>query len=282
MTQNNSAAFAAYEPVHYKTFQGALDAFFEQECPQIGGSRTRQTLVNAIYNMVLKFFPETDHLRQGQIVWATVHKDARGAYGKSIKDTELTPVVLTLVQAEDATDRAQGKKLREIKKEAAVRLCQEAYAQNGCLTETELAVMLKMSQPTVGHYLREYEAEHKTVLPRRGTIHDMGPTLTHKKIIIEKLFIEQKTVQQVIRETCHSARAIERYITSFKQILLCYRKGMNIDEISFSVRKTKNLVQEYLDIIEFYKNRRYILDKLENFEVNVETVIEREVHSMNN
>ena len=55
---------------------------------------------------------------------------------------------------------------------------------------------------------------------------------------------------------------------------------MNIDEISFSVRKTKNLVQEYLDIIEFYKNRRYILDKLENFEVNVETVIEREVHSM--
>ena len=55
---------------------------------------------------------------------------------------------------------------------------------------------------------------------------------------------------------------------------------MNIDEISFSVRKTKNLVQEYLDIIEFYKDKGYILDKLENFEVNVETVIEREVHSM--
>ena len=65
MKTNISAAFAAYEPVHYKTFQGALDAFFEQECPMIGGSRTRQTLVNVIYNMVLKFFPETNHLRQG-------------------------------------------------------------------------------------------------------------------------------------------------------------------------------------------------------------------------
>ena len=52
MKENISAAFSAYEPVHYKTFQGALDAFFEQECPQIGGSRTRQTLVNFIYNMV--------------------------------------------------------------------------------------------------------------------------------------------------------------------------------------------------------------------------------------
>lgn len=278
MNDNISANFASYAPVHYKTFQGALEAFFEQECPQIGGFRTRQTLVNVIYDMVLKFFPETNHLRQGQIVWTTVHKDAKGAYGKSIKDTELTPVVLTLVQDTDAMDRAHGKKLREIKKEATARLCQEAYAQNGCLTETELAVMLKMSQPTVGIYLREYEAAHKTVLPRRGTIHDMGPTLTHKKIIIEKLFIEQKTVQQVILETCHSARAIERYITSFKQILLCYRKGMNIDEISFSVRKTKNLVQEYLDLIEIYKDRMYILEKLENYEVNEETVIEREEH----
>lgn len=79
-----------------ETFQGALDAFFERECPQIGGSRTRQTLVNFIYNMVLQFFPETNHLHQGQIVWTTVHKNARGSYGKSIKDTELTPVVRAL------------------------------------------------------------------------------------------------------------------------------------------------------------------------------------------
>ena len=82
--------------------------------------------------------------------------------------------------------QARGKKLREIKKETTARLCREAYSQDGCLTETELAVMLKMSRPTVGNYLREYEAEHKTVLPRRGTIYDMGPTLTHKKIIIER------------------------------------------------------------------------------------------------
>lgn len=280
MKENISAAFAAYEPVHYKSFQGALEAFFEQECPQLGGFRTRQTLVNFIHSMVLKFFPETNHLRQGQTVWTTVHKDAKGSYGKTIRNTALTPVVLTLVQDCDALDRAHGKRLREIKKEATARLCLEAFKQDGCLTETEIAVMLKLSQPTVGRYLREYEQENKTVLPRRGTIHDMGPTLTHKKIIIEKLFLERKTVQQTIRETCHSSRAIERYITSFKQILLCYRKGMNIEEIAYSVRKTKNLIQEYLDIIEEYKERSYILDELANYEVKVETVIERTVRSM--
>ena len=54
---------------------------------------------------------------------------------------------------------------------------------------------------------------------------------------------------------------------------------MSLDEISFSVRKTKNLVQEYLDIIDNYKNRMYILDNLLNFEVNVETVFERDIQS---
>ena len=43
---------------------------------------------------------------------------------------------------------------------------------------------------------------------------------------------------------------------------------MKRDEIAFSVRKTKNLVQEYMDIIEFYKDRKYILDKLADYEVN--------------
>lgn len=280
MKENISLAFAAYEPVHYKTFQGALEAFFEQECPQLGGFRTRKTLVNVIFSMVLKFFPETDHLRQGQIIWTTVHKDEKGAYGKTIKNTTLTPVILDLIQANDAQERAHGKRIREIKKEAVVRLCHQAFEQDGCLTESEIAIMLKMNKTTVGKYLVEYEREHKTILPRRGTIHDMGPTLTHKKIIINKLFIEHKTVQQTMRETCHSSRAIERYITSFKQILMCHRKGMNIDEIAFSVRKTKNLVLEYLSIIEEYKDRKYILDDLTNYEVKVETVIERTAHSM--
>ena len=135
MKENISLAFAAYEPVHYKTFQGALEAFFEQECPQLGGFRTRQTLVNVISSMVLKFFPETDHLRQGQIIWTTVHKDEKGAYGKTIKNTALTPVILDLIQANDAQERAHGKRIREIKKEAVVRLCRQAFEQDGCLTE---------------------------------------------------------------------------------------------------------------------------------------------------
>ena len=274
MEKSISERFASYAPVAYKSFAGALNAFFENELPSLGGSRIRMTVVNAINDMVARFFPETTHLRPGQTPWVTVSVDSKGAYGKRIRDTELVPVVLDLVQGEDARERAEGKRVREVKKEAVARLCSQAYEQGGCMTAAELAVLLKMSAATVGKYIAEFERERGVVLPRRGTVHDMGPTLTHKRIIIEKLFVRQETVQQVIRETCHSARAIERYITSFKQILMCRRKQMTLEETAFAVHKTPRLVQEYLDIIEMYKERGYILDRLMEYEVEMETAEE--------
>lgn len=277
MKTAETSTFATYEPQRYKTFQGALESFFEQECPQLGGARTRATLVNAIFQMVQRFFPDSSHLKQGQIIWTTVHKEEKGAYGKTIKNSRLTPVVLDLIPSTDITDRANGKKLRELKKDAAARLCRQAFDQDGCMTLAELSILLKMAPTTASKYLREYEIEQQLVVPRRGTIHDMGPTLTHKKMIIEKLFIEQKSVQQVIRETCHSARAIERYITAFRQILLCYNKGMSLKEICYSVRKTPALVEQYLYLIEKYKDSGYILERLENLEIKIDSVIERQM-----
>lgn len=70
----------------------------------------------------------------------------------------------------------------------------------------------------------------------------MGPTLTHKKIIIEKLFIEQKPVQQVSRETYHSLAAIQKYISTFKQVLLCKQKGMSLEEVTLGLpEKSRHL-----------------------------------------
>jgi hypothetical protein len=99
----------------------------------------------------------------------------------------------------------------------------------------------------------------------------LGPTLTHKKIIIEKLFIEQKTVQQVSRETCHSLPAIQRYISTFKQVLLCKQKGMSTEEVAYAVGRTTRLIKEYEAIIEEYTERNYVMKALLNCEIAIET-----------
>ena len=80
-------------------------------------------------------------------------------------------------------------------------------------------------------------------------MHQLSPTLTHKKEIIERLFLQGKSVEQVMRETYHSAEAITRYIVAFKQVLLCHRKGLSTEEIAFAVKMSKRLVEEYRRLI---------------------------------
>lgn len=256
---------ATYEPQHYKTYESALCAFFEKECPQMGGARTRQALVQALSEMRRAYFPETTHLAPGQTTWTAVHKDARGCWGKSIAETELTSVVLDLVLSDEAGQRAGGKKLRDIKIEATGRLFEQAFAQNGVLTNAEIALLLKIAPGTVTRYVRQWEQTHQRQLPRRGTVHDMGPTLTHKKIIIHKLFIEQKTVEAVARETNHSFAAIQRYISDFRRIVLCRQKGMSTQQTANVVRHSKRLVMEYEEIIDHYANQNEKLKNLLEF-----------------
>jgi hypothetical protein len=253
---------STYNPMMFKTFTGALEAFFAQECPQMGGRRTRQVLVQAILSMVSEFYPETSHLRQGQIQWVTVDKDETSSYGKSMRETKLKSVVLDLVRSKDIEERAEGKRLRQIKKEAAVRLFKQADEQNGCMTNAEVAILLKISPPTVGRYIHEHEFETGELVPRRGTIHDMGPTLTHKKPIIRKLFLEGKSVGEVSRETRHSPEAIHRYIQNFKQVLLCRQKGLAEKETAFAVHISKRLVGEYHALIDEFAEENVVLESI--------------------
>ena len=52
MSERIQHARDTFGPQLFKTFEGALNSFMEAECPQLGGLRTRQTLVGAIAELV--------------------------------------------------------------------------------------------------------------------------------------------------------------------------------------------------------------------------------------
>lgn len=234
-----------YGPAAQKTFTGALEAFFASEFPQLAGERARRSVVQGIVEMVHRFFPATSHLRQGQTTWISVAKNEVSSYGKTITETRMVPVIVTLLAEDEARQRRDGKRLRDIKRESVARACLEIDQQGGCVTASELAIMFKTTPSTVGKYIAHWEAENGKLLPRRGTIHDMGPTLTHKKEICRLLFIEGKTVTQVIHLTKHSARAIERYITNFRQVFTCKTNGLTVQETALATKLSQRLVEEY-------------------------------------
>ena len=94
------------------------------------------------------------------------------------------------------------------------RILREAYEQNGVLNQADVSLLIGVSAGTIGKDIKEFQLEKGVVLPYRGTIHDIGPTLTHKKIIIQQ-FVCNIPTPEIARRTSHSEEACDRYIKGF-------------------------------------------------------------------
>jgi len=236
-------------PYLKKGFKSALDGFFRENVPQLGGALTRAPVVQRIYEMVEEYFPATERLKMGQMIWYAVDEAEKAGYGKSLQNCKLRPVILDILHETDIEDVLQGVRKRERQKKVAVRLFTQSYEQKGVLTNADVGSMMRLSPGTVAGYIREYEKQSGKIIPRRGTIHDMGRTLTHKRIICQKHFLEGKSVEQTARETYHSPQAVVRYANDFMRVRECLKEGWSVERIAYTTGLSKSLTQEYADMM---------------------------------
>jgi hypothetical protein len=232
-----------------KTLEGILGYFLEQNCPQLGGRLMIEPVVKEVIRLFDEFCPPIDRLKMGQVVWYAVDVNEKSGYGKSIDKCKLNAVVLDLINLGDIDDLLAGLNKRERQKKVAARLFEQAYEQGSVLTSSDVAAIMRLAPGTVGKYVRETEKEHGKPIPRRGNVHDMGPTLTHKRIICIKCLKEGKTVEITARETNHSPEAVTRYINDFKRVHACLSSGWEIEKISYATGLSKSLTQEYVNLI---------------------------------
>ena len=134
-----------------------------------------------------------------------------------MKNLRLQPVVLSIVTYEDIQKRAKGVSLKEIRKCAEARILHEADKQSGTLAQTDLSLILSNTLTTIQKEIAEYERENNVVLPRRGTVHDLGRSMSHKKVICRKSVIDRKATPDIALETYHSPMAVDRYLGDFER-----------------------------------------------------------------
>jgi predicted transcriptional regulator len=250
MKSSKSSLEAQFGPLQKKTFSSALSFFFEKQCPQMGGQLTRQVLVNNIQKLVDEFYPPNTHLRMGQVMWPAVDENEHASYGKTIEKTKIKPVFIDMIAPEDIEATLKGERKMLTRQRATIRLFKQAKEQGGVLTGVDVATMMRLSPATISRYVREWEKENQTIVPRRGTIHDMGRSVTHKRQICYKMIVEGKSVAETARETNHSPEAITRYVKDYKRILACLHKGLTPKETSFVVKVSEKLVFEYVNLIQ--------------------------------
>ena len=236
-----------------KSIGSAIKSLFTSEYKFLGGDKVQEMFVNDVMKLFKEYNRDAWNLEPGQTMWFAVCADEKQGYGKPLEKTRITPVILSVVHDEDRKTRENGYSHKELRKFKIARLLREAYEQKGVLSQADVAEMLGVSIGTVSKDIREYQIENQVVLPYRGTIHDLGRAITHKKIIIGH-FLKNVPTPDIARITGHTEEACDRYIKAFKKVRTLHG-SMNHQEIARTLDMSEFLVKEYIAIIEEFNKK---------------------------
>ena len=236
--------------VYRKDLHAAVAHFLKENVPALSGDLICKPVADEIVKLADHYLPKTDHMRPGQVLWYGIAADETSGYGKKIEDCKVTPVIVDLINDQDIEDYIKKTPKRDRQKNVAVRLHNQAFKQGAVFSYYDSAAIMRLSPSTVGKYIRNYEKETGNLVPRRGNVHDIGPTLTHKRIICIKHLKEGKTVEETARETNHSPEAVVRYTSDFRRIQLCLKEGFDLCKISQTTGLSHSLIEQYVDLIE--------------------------------
>lgn len=245
MKKNKTSPF---DPLTRKTFRAALKRELLELFPQAGGLLA-DAAAGRLESLFDEYHPPTERFRPGQMLWPAIDEHETAGYGKRIEECKVKPVVLRVRTDEDIRDKLAGERAKTIRQNVTVRLFEDAKRQGGVLTQVDVAAILGLSPATISRYVRERERETGAMIPRRGTVHDMGPSVTHKREICRMVIVEGRTIEQTARDTRHSPEAVTRYVQDFRRVYACLEYGLSVDQTAFTAKMSKKLVGEYKDLI---------------------------------
>lgn len=239
-----------YNPQLDRNLVSVLCNRFHERYRFLGGEEITQVIVEDILEVVEEYKRPIPEVKKGQIVWdgAEVDQGRKPGYGLSMKNTKIKPVVLTLISEEDIKMLKEGATGRAVKKVVTERIFNEALDQGVVLNHIDASLILKCAPSTVGSYVKEVEAEKNIQIPDRGKVHDMGPSVTHKKEIV-RYMLQNYSQPEIARRTHHSGEAVDRYLRDYNRVKVL-RGKFAPQEVAFATGLSVALVKEYLDLIE--------------------------------
>ncbi len=231
-----------------KGIHGAIKHLLEEQYAFVGGDRVQDMLIGDLIQIFQQYSRDPWNLEVGQTLWFAVHVDEKPGPGKTLAKMRVVPAILSITHEEDKQMRLNGYSHQEVRRYRVARLLKEAYAQKGVLTQADVAELIGVSAGTIGKDIRAYQTEHEVILPYRGTIHDIGPSMTHKKVIIAK-FLRGIPTPDIARTTQHTEEACDRYIKAFKKVRMLHGKMKSL-EIARMLEMSERLVNEYIALID--------------------------------
>jgi predicted transcriptional regulator len=180
-----------------------------------------------------------------------------GSNGKSPDIQQLVTVRLQMVSDQEVALLNDQKLLgqqaakRTFNQHRFARWCQEAYAQGGVLSLFDLSLLSGLSEAQVGYLIRQYEQDQLLTLPLRGTVHDVGPSVSHKAEVIRR-FLRGQSPAEIARDLNHTQPAVDTYIKDYEVTRKLVQK-FPLAEIPALSRRSASLVKEHIKLIRQYE-----------------------------
>jgi hypothetical protein len=227
------------------------------------GKTVARHLVEEVITLRNLCCPRTDSLKSGEMPLLVTHVRAHLSEEIATRFRRLAPVIITVWKPEEAKKIPQNvPESLSLLKKRIIRVCFEAYRQNGLLTLMELQWIFQISSTRVSELIRSFQNEHNIIVPTPGTVLDAGRSMTHKDIIV-KLHLEGYSVREIARITHHSPRAVDNYVGTFEAVLILYLYGLPAQLMARLLQKGISLINEYLKLIEAcYQDEREIRNYL--------------------
>jgi hypothetical protein len=250
-----------YATVGRRDFRAALEYLLETEFKLVGSHRVIRLIAEAVVELQRQFYPDTERLEPGTVLWATTKagEQSRVGWGKRAESYGIQLVQLPLVTKDDIATRMkpgpghdpQDNRRKEFRRDMAtmVRLVKSAAAQGGLLSGAELSVLMNRSLMKIHEYIRTYEHETGDPLPMKGYVLDMGSSPTHKGIICRK-FEEGMSPPDIARATGHTLAAVDNYLGTYDRIKVLLKKRFDAPTICQVTGRAARTVAEYLVIVE--------------------------------
>jgi hypothetical protein len=230
-----------------RTLPSLLRYKFLREYGYDKGAVVVGAIVDDICQVVRSYYTRPGDVEAGQLIYHAPAVTERPGRAKTIAQTKLVAVRLTIVADEDVEAIRAHLPAGQRRDIRVRRLTGEAFAQGGVLSCADVAILTGYSSSAVSRTAIALRRRGEW-LPLRGYVADMGSFPTHKAAII-RLYLSGLTTPDIAARTYHTKHAVDRYIRAFERVRLLASKFAR-EELPLLTGMSERLVAEYLVLLD--------------------------------
>jgi len=250
MRQRQTDRQETFSPLRDKTLANILRQQFVDEFGYGNKVVFAEVMIERILETIESFAQPISLLRPGQLLWMAVAHDGHKHAMQAMKEIPQVPVVLDLITDEELKELAAGEDYRTVRRRRHSRLLKQALDQNGVLAQSDLAAISLLPHQQVSKDIAHVRKNEDRLLPYRGSVQDIGATLTHKVEVarlLEAGYLEPEICRKL--SPTHTLNAVENYAQSYKNVLKLVERGFAPNEISSILCIGLRVVDAYIDIV---------------------------------